>query len=282
MDVVPGQIYRCRAEVVVAPRPAVARQRWILSLAGTLVCALRRRRPRSCIRGYVEPAIGIGLKNPAIVGKMPRGIGCRPDPVGRRTRQPAGPPNGAARVCGFAGSDRGGERAAVMLTLIQIAKPNNIGPQAWLADVLARINDHNIHPLNQLLPWNSEAQPARLASMSPARQNAASDSFNEIATVDIELRHTDPLIWRRVGVPTSITLKVLHDIIQAVIGWFDCHLWEFTIGKQRYGLPMDDDWGPAPRIDAGTGCACVMCLGRGRPSSTTPMTSVIAGSIGSP
>ena len=44
----------------------------------------------------------------------------------------------------FAGSDRGGERAAVMLTLIQTAKLNDIDPQAWLADVLARINDHNI------------------------------------------------------------------------------------------------------------------------------------------
>jgi hypothetical protein len=39
-----------------------------------------------------------------------------------------------------------------------------------------------------------------------------------MATLDIELRHTDPLIWRRVDVPTSISLKVLHDIIQAVIG----------------------------------------------------------------
>ena len=68
--------------------------------------------------------------------------------------------------------------------------------------------------------------------MSPIRQNA-SDSFNEIATVRIELRHTDPLIWRQVEVPTSITLKVLHDIVQAVMGWFDYHLWEFTIGKQR-------------------------------------------------
>jgi hypothetical protein len=87
--------------------------------------------------------------------------------------------------------------------------------------------------------------------MSPTRQNAASDSFNEIATVRIELRHTDPLIWRQVEVPTSITLKVLHDIIQAVMGWFDYHLWEFTIGKQRYGVPMDDDWGTEPRIAAG-------------------------------
>src|SRR5271165_5533007 len=54
----------------------------------------------------------------------------------------------------FAGSDRGGERAAVMLTLIHTAKLNDIDPQAWLADVLARINDHAIHRLDELLPWN--------------------------------------------------------------------------------------------------------------------------------
>jgi transposase len=54
----------------------------------------------------------------------------------------------------FAGSDRGGERAAVMYTLIQTARMNGIDPQAWLADVLARINDHAIHRLDELLPWN--------------------------------------------------------------------------------------------------------------------------------
>jgi transposase len=64
----------------------------------------------------------------------------------------------------FAGSDRGGERAAVMLTLIHTAKLNGIDPQAWVADVLARIADHNIHSLDQLLPWNWKAPPARLAA----------------------------------------------------------------------------------------------------------------------
>jgi transposase len=54
----------------------------------------------------------------------------------------------------FAGSDRGGERAAVMLTLIRTARLNDVDPQAWLADVLARINDHAIHRLDELLPWN--------------------------------------------------------------------------------------------------------------------------------
>src|SRR3546814_3142746 len=42
----------------------------------------------------------------------------------------------------FAGSDRGAERAAVMVTLIMTAKLNDIAPQAWLADVFARIAAH--------------------------------------------------------------------------------------------------------------------------------------------
>ena len=79
---------------------------------------------------------------------------------------------------------------------------------------------------------------------------SASDSFNQVCTVRIELLHTDPLIWRQVEVPTSITLKVLHDMVQIAMGWLDYHLWEFTIGKQTYGLPIDEDWGTAPRIDA--------------------------------
>jgi hypothetical protein len=54
----------------------------------------------------------------------------------------------------FAGSDRGGERAAIMLTLIQTARLNDVDPQAWLADMLARIADHKIADLAALLPWN--------------------------------------------------------------------------------------------------------------------------------
>ena len=54
----------------------------------------------------------------------------------------------------FAGSDRGAERAAVMATLITTAKLNDVDPQAWLADVLGRINDHAVHRLDELLPWN--------------------------------------------------------------------------------------------------------------------------------
>ena len=87
--------------------------------------------------------------------------------------------------------------------------------------------------------------------MNPPKKNTGSNSFNEIATLRIELQDTDPVIWRQVEVPTSVTLKVLHDIIQAVMGWFNYHLWEFTIGKQRYGLPTQEDWGTEPRIESG-------------------------------
>jgi hypothetical protein len=54
----------------------------------------------------------------------------------------------------FAGSDRGGDRAAVMYTLIVTAKMNDVDPQAWLADVLARIAEHPALRLDELLPWN--------------------------------------------------------------------------------------------------------------------------------
>jgi transposase len=64
----------------------------------------------------------------------------------------------------FAGSDRGGERAASIYTLIATAKLSNIDPQAWLADVLRRIADHPARRLHELLPWNWHASTAEHAA----------------------------------------------------------------------------------------------------------------------
>ncbi|OIQ74097.1 transposase IS66 family protein [mine drainage metagenome] len=58
----------------------------------------------------------------------------------------------------FAGSDRGGQRAAIIYSLIVTAKMNDIDPQAWLADVLARIADHPAKNIDDLLPWNWKVQ----------------------------------------------------------------------------------------------------------------------------
>ena len=61
----------------------------------------------------------------------------------------------------FAGSDRRGEQAAVMYTLIGTAKLNDVDPQAWLADVLDRIADLPQTRLHELLPWNWKAERQR-------------------------------------------------------------------------------------------------------------------------
>ena len=61
----------------------------------------------------------------------------------------------------FAGSDEGGRRAAVMYTLIETARLNDLDPEAWLADVIDRIADHPINRVDELLPWNWAPSPSQ-------------------------------------------------------------------------------------------------------------------------
>ena len=58
----------------------------------------------------------------------------------------------------FAGSERGGDRAAFMYTLIVTAKMNDIDPQEWLADVLARLPNITVSRVHGVLPWNWKAE----------------------------------------------------------------------------------------------------------------------------
>jgi hypothetical protein len=64
----------------------------------------------------------------------------------------------------FCGADRGGQRAAAMYSLIVSAKMNDVDPQAWLADVLARIAAHPAHRLDELLPWNWKSAASVIAA----------------------------------------------------------------------------------------------------------------------
>jgi transposase len=66
----------------------------------------------------------------------------------------------------FCGSDRGGQRAAAMYSLIVTAKMNNVDPLAWLADVLARIATHPAHRLDELLPWNWKSTVTAVAAQA--------------------------------------------------------------------------------------------------------------------
>ncbi len=63
------------------------------------------------------------------------------------------------RIWTVAGSDSGGRHATAIYTPIETAKLNDTDARAWIADVLARINDHPAKQLDDLLPWNwKEAQ----------------------------------------------------------------------------------------------------------------------------
>ena len=64
----------------------------------------------------------------------------------------------------FAGSDNGGRRAAAIYTLIETAKLNDVDPQAWLADVLARLQDHPAKRIDELLPWNWQRERQQKAA----------------------------------------------------------------------------------------------------------------------
>jgi len=67
----------------------------------------------------------------------------------------------------FCGSDSGGRRAAAIYTLIETCKLNDIDARAWLADVLARIADHPIKKIAELLPWNWKAVRIVAATVAP-------------------------------------------------------------------------------------------------------------------
>ena len=59
----------------------------------------------------------------------------------------------------------------------------------------------------------------------------------------VTLKGSKPPIWRRVQVPGDITLYRLHEILQVVMGWYDCHLFAFGLGDTEYGDPETDEGG---------------------------------------
>ena len=56
-----------------------------------------------------------------------------------------------------------------------------------------------------------------------------------IAQLNIRLLGISPMVWRRVLVPTSISLRQLHGVVQVAMGWDGVHLFEFGIRAVRYG-----------------------------------------------
>jgi hypothetical protein len=80
-----------------------------------------------------------------------------------------------------------------------------------------------------------------------------------IATLCIEIKDIEPLIWRRVAARTSMNLMALHKVIQAAMGWLDYHLWEFIVDDRKYGMPDPDR--PHIKNSAKTKLATILASG---------------------
>src|SRR5450756_56990 len=63
----------------------------------------------------------------------------------------------------------------------------------------------------------------------------------EIYQIKVTLLGTSPSIWRRLLVPAEVTLARLHDVLQAAMGWQDCHMHESRMGRRYFGRPDPGD-----------------------------------------
>jgi hypothetical protein len=63
----------------------------------------------------------------------------------------------------------------------------------------------------------------------------------ETIQLKVKLNRIKPDIWRRVIVDSSYTLHQLHETIQIAMGWYNCHLYEFNVQGEIYGIPDEED-----------------------------------------
>jgi hypothetical protein len=87
-------------------------------------------------------------------------------------------------------------------------------------------------------------------------------SAQDIAVIHVQLDDVAPPIWRRLAAPTTTTLKGLHDLLQAAMGWQDYHLWEFEVGSSRYGDP-DPEYETNPPTQRAAGVKLSALIARG-------------------
>ena len=143
---------RHRADAQASERRVAVRNERSRPLVLELQAWLRDRRARLSGKSEIAKAIDYSLKRWAALTRfLDDGRLCMSNNAAERELRAVAV---GRKNWTFAGSDEGGRRAAAIYTLIQTAKLNDVDPQAWLADVLARLPDHPAKRITELLPWS--------------------------------------------------------------------------------------------------------------------------------
>jgi|GEM_PF-1986067 len=82
--------------------------------------------------------------------------------------------------------------------------------------------------------------PRHRAPLAIVEEPPTASPTKTLHLLTVTLRHIEPAIWRRLLVPSDIALSRLHEIVQAAMGWHDCHLHDFEIGDEHYGVSHGD------------------------------------------
>ena len=141
---------------------------------------------------------------------------------------------------------------------LQILNRKNPGTEAELSETLSMIPlleqtfkeirnrvENALQKKGSPSPSAHAARPPR--KMGPPKpqkaageKQAATGKSIPYYVLKVQLQYISPPIWRRIRVPGTYTLSVLHRVIQITMGWADYHLYEFLINKQSYG-PRDQE-----------------------------------------
>ena len=81
---------------------------------------------------------------------------------------------------------------------------------------------------------------AAMANTRRTKPGASTAPARTVHTIKVTLAGSQPPIWRRLQVPSTMTLRALHDVLQVAFGWEDYHMWVFETPLGRYGLPDRD------------------------------------------
>lgn len=84
----------------------------------------------------------------------------------------------------------------------------------------------------------------------PVRSCDVARPASSVHVLKVTLSEIRPPIWRRLAVPSDITLGDLHEHLQTTMAWFDYHLHDFQIGRATYGVDDGEGWGDPPQDES--------------------------------